>query len=109
MNIGFIGLGNVGASLATNLIHDDLQLCVHDLNFDAALPLIEKGGSWAKSPQVLAEKSDLVITCLPSPKVVSDVMEGKYGVFSGLKNKAIWIEMSTNDQSEILRLERIAN
>ena len=36
-------------------------------------------------------------------------MEGKNGVFSGLKNKAIWIEMSTNDQSEILRLERIAN
>ena len=109
MNIGFIGLGNVGASLANNLIHNDFQLCVHDLNFDAALPLIEKGASWEKSPQVLAEKSDLVITCLPSPKVVSDVMEGKNGVFSGLKNKAIWIEMSTNDQSEILRLERIAN
>ena len=74
MNIGFIGLGNVGMSLASNLIQDSFQLHVHDLNFDAALPLIEKGASWAKSPQVLAEKSDLVITCLPSPQVVCDVM-----------------------------------
>ena len=72
MNIGFIGLGNVGANLATNLIQDDFQLHVHDLNFDAALPLIEKGACWAKSPKILAEKSDLVITCLPSPKMVCD-------------------------------------
>ena len=77
MNIGFIGLGNVGMGLTSNLIQDSCQLHVHDLNFGAALNLIEKGASWAESPQVLAEKSDLVITCLPSPQVVCDVMEGE--------------------------------
>ena len=39
MNIGFTGIGNVGMSLASNLIQDSFQLHIHDLNFDAALPL----------------------------------------------------------------------
>ena len=77
MNIGFTGIGNVGMSLASNLIQDSFHLHIHDQKFDAALPLIGKGASWPKSPQVLAEKSELVITCLPSPQVVCDVMEVK--------------------------------
>ena len=39
MKIGFIGLGNIGMSLASNLIRDDFQSYVHGLNFEDALPL----------------------------------------------------------------------
>lgn len=104
MKIGFIGLGNVGGKLAGSLQRNGFDLTVRDLEKTAAEALLEKGATWADSPKALAETVDLVITCLPSPAVVREVMETPDGVIAGLSAGKIWLEMSTTDEAEVKRL-----
>lgn len=108
MKIGFIGLGNVGGKLAGSLLRNNFDLTVRDLDRSAAAPLLAAGAHWADSPAELAESVDMVITCLPSPQICAAVMESDDGVLKGLKRGGIWAEMSTTDQTEVLRLgERV--
>ncbi len=104
MKIGFIGLGNVGGKLAGSLLRNGFDLTVRDLQRAVAQPLLNKGASWADSPRELAERTDLVITCLPSPAICANVMESDDGVLQGLSQGKIWAEMSTTDESEVKRL-----
>ncbi len=104
MKIGFIGLGNVGGKLANNLIKSRYKLIVRDLDDKLSKKFKRKGAVIASSPKELAENSDIVITCLPSPKACSKVMIAKNGVLEGLSKNKIWLEMSTTDQSELKRI-----
>lgn len=104
MKIGFIGLGNVGGKLAASLLRNGLDLTVRDLNRNVAEPLLADGAAWAESPKSMAEAVDIVITCLPSPKAVSETMEGEDGIIAGLAPGKIWMEMSTTDEAEVKRL-----
>jgi len=104
MKIGFIGLGNVGGKLANNLIKSRYKLIVRDLDAKLSKKFKKKGAVIASSPKELAENSDIVITCLPSPKACSRVMTAKNGVLEGLSKNKIWLEMSTTDQSEVKRI-----
>jgi 3-hydroxyisobutyrate dehydrogenase len=104
MKIGFIGLGNVGAKLAASLQRNGFELIVRDLDVSKADGLLAKGADWAESSRELAQAADLIITCLPSPAVVSDVMEAGDGVIAGLGRGKIWLEMSTTDEAEVRRL-----
>ena len=104
MKIGFIGLGNVGGKLANNLIKSRYKLIVRDLDAKLSKKFKKKGAVISSSPKELAENSDIVITCLPSPKACSKVMTGKNGVLEGLSKNKIWLEMSTTDQSEVKRI-----
>ena len=104
MKIGFIGLGNVGGKLANNLIKSNYKLIVRDLDAKLSRKFKTKGAVIASSPKELAENSDIVITCLPSPKACSKVMTAKNGVLEGLSKNKIWLEMSTTDQSEVKRI-----
>jgi len=104
MKIGFIGLGNVGGKLAGSLLRNKFDLTVIDLNDSLVKGFILHGSKVAKSPKELAEKVDLIITCLPSPKICADVMEKKDGVIEGLSKDKIWLEMSTTDDKEVKRI-----
>jgi 3-hydroxyisobutyrate dehydrogenase len=104
MKIGFIGLGNVGSKLAGSLLRNGFDLSVHEIDPAIARPLLENGAKWADSPKALAETSDLIITCLPSPAVCAAVMEAEDGVLQGLSEGKIWAEMSTSDEAEVKRL-----
>lgn len=104
MKIGFIGLGNVGAKLAGSLQRNGFELVVRDLDRSAAEALLAGGAAWADSPAELARSADLIITCLPSPAAVSEVMEVEDGVIAGLGPGKTWLEMSTTDESEVRRL-----
>ncbi len=104
MKIGFIGLGNVGGKLAGNLQRHGFDLTVRDIDKSIAEPFLANGANWANSPKELAEAVDLVITCLASPKIVSQVMEAEDGVLAGLGHGKMWLEMSTTDQAEVKRI-----
>ncbi|MBT3401677.1 MAG: NAD(P)-binding domain-containing protein, partial [Rhodospirillaceae bacterium] len=65
--VGFIGLGTMGASFATNLIKAGFDLTVHDINRGSAESHLAAGATWADSPKALAEVSDVVLTSLPGP------------------------------------------
>jgi len=107
MKIGFIGLGNVGGKLASSLLRNKFKLTVRDLDKDHTKEFQNKGAAIANSPKELAQQVDLIITCLPSPKICAEVMEGNDGVISGISKNKIWLEMSTTDESEIKRLGKL--
>ena len=107
MKVGFIGLGNVGGKLAGSIIRNGFDLTVRDLDKDVARRFIDQGAGWADSPAEMAEKCDLVITCLPSPAACSAVMEGEDGILAGMTPGTIWFEMSTTDASEVARMAEL--
>ncbi len=107
MKIGFIGLGNVGGKLASSLLRNKFKLTVRDLDKDHTKEFQNKGAAIANSPKELAQQVDLIITCLPSPKICAEVMEGNDGVIAGISKNKIWLEMSTTDDSEIKRLGKL--
>tara|TARA_B100000579_G_scaffold411479_1_gene402318 strand:- start:90 stop:1031 length:942 start_codon:yes stop_codon:yes gene_type:complete len=104
MKIGFIGLGNVGGKLAGSLLRNKFDLTVRDLDENLTKPFKNLGAKVLSSSRELAEQVDLIITCLPSPKICSEVMEGKDGILNGLSENKIWLEMSTTDEAEVKRI-----
>ena len=106
MIVGFIGLGNLGSKLADTLIRNNVKTFVHDLKPERAGPLLERGGFWAERVSDAVNHSDIVVTCLPSPKISAEVIERKNGVFDSITTGKIWIEMSTTHASEVVRIAR---
>lgn len=104
MKVGFIGLGNVGGKLAGSLLRNGYELIVRDLNRQLAQQFLDNGAEWADSARELAQKSDIIITCLPSPAICAEVMEGEAGILEALEPGKIWLEMSTTDEAEVRRL-----
>ena len=104
MKVGFIGLGNVGGKLAGSLLRNKFDLTVRDLDENLTKPFLKQGAKFANTAKELAEKVDLIITCLPSPEICSEVMEGSDGILNGLSENKIWLEMSTTDEAEVKRL-----
>ncbi len=104
MNIGFIGLGNVGGKLAGSLLRNKFNLTVRDLDKNLTKEFESLGAKIANSAKELAEKVDLIITCLPSPEICAEVMEGDNGIIEGISENKIWLEMSTTDEAEVKRI-----
>ena len=107
MKIGFIGLGNVGGKLASSLLRNKFDLTVRDLEKNLTNDFKNRGAKVSKTAKELAEQTDLIITCLPSPEVCAKVMESSEGVINGLSKNKIWLEMSTTDESEVKRLGKL--
>ena len=106
MKVGFIGLGNVGGKLAGSLLRNNFDLTVRDLDKNLTQSFKDLGAKVANSAKELAEQVDLIITCLPSPKICAEVMEAEDGVINGLTENKIWLEMSTTDEAEIKRISK---
>ena len=104
MRIGFIGLGNVGRKLAESLLRNKFDLTVRDLDENLMSSFKDQGAKVGNSPKELAEEVDLIITCLPSPKICAEVMEGENGILNGISENKIWLEMSTTDEAEVKRI-----
>jgi 3-hydroxyisobutyrate dehydrogenase len=95
MKIGIIGLGRMGAALATRL-----QGCGHDLVVwnrtpDKAKGLVEAGAGLAGSPAAAVERSEVIITCLLDADALETVFGGDQGILSADVNGKLFIEMST--------------
>ena len=104
MKVGFIGLGNAGGKLAGSLLRNGYDLTVRDLNPEFVADFVSRGAKEANSPKELALVCDIIITCLPSPIICSQVMETDDGVLAGISEGDIWLEMSTTDEAEIRRI-----
>jgi 3-hydroxyisobutyrate dehydrogenase len=108
LRIGFIGLGSLGEGLCNNLVKAGYTVTVNDLNKDLAKGLIAGGAAWSDDVAGACRNADVVITVLPSPAVSRKVVEGAGGVFENLKSGGTWIEMSTTDMEDLLRLNAVA-
>lgn len=104
MKVGFIGLGNVGGKLAGSLLRNNTDLTVLDLNADRVAEFVHKGARAGTTPAQMMAECEAVITCLPAPEISAQVVAGQDGLLSGMAPGKIWLEMSTTDQAEVLRL-----
>src|ERR1700749_2668840 len=94
--IGFVGLGTMGAPMASNLQKAGHKLIVHDSRRGAAAPHIEAGGIWANSPREVGQQCDVVFTCLPNVAAIEAVALGADGLITGMREGSAFFEMSTN-------------
>ncbi|MEI9484258.1 sulfolactaldehyde 3-reductase [Enterobacter cancerogenus] len=93
--IAFIGLGQMGAPMASNLLKKGHQLNVFDVNPDAVQVLAEKGAKPSPTPAAAAKGTDFVITMLPNGDLVRAVLFGENGICEALSPEALVIDMST--------------
>ncbi|PSS58257.1 3-hydroxyisobutyrate dehydrogenase [Pseudomonas sp. BBP2017] len=97
MRIAFIGLGNMGAPMARNLIKAGHQLQLFDLNKTVLAELAELGGTISSSPRDAAQHSDMVITMLPAAAHVRGVYLNEDGVLAGVRAGTPVVDCSTID------------
>lgn len=98
MNIGFIGLGNMGAPMALNLLKAGHKLQVFDLVASAVAELVQAGATAATSPQeVAAARPEVLITMLPASVHVRKVYLGDDGVLAAVDPSVLLIDSSTID------------
>ena len=104
MNIGFIGLGAMGGSMALNAIRGGHNLVVHDIRRESATPHLEMGAEWADTPREVAQRSDVVLTSLPGPVEVEAVALGDDGLAEGLSEGKVYLDLSTSSPDLIRRI-----
>jgi 2-hydroxy-3-oxopropionate reductase len=93
--IGFIGLGIMGAPMAKNLLDAGYDVVGYNRSQEPVDEHVESGGERGDSPQDVAERGDVVITCLPDSPVVEDVLRRDDGVLAGVSAGTVLIDMST--------------
>ncbi|MDF3294120.1 NAD(P)-dependent oxidoreductase [Streptomyces silvisoli] len=103
MRIGFIGLGNMGGHMARNLLQSGLPVTVHDTREEAAAPHRALGAAWAPTAAACAAQADVLITMLPTPRIVEEVML-RGGAAAALAPGALWIDMSTSTPAAARRV-----
>ena len=96
MKVGFIGLGMMGAGMASNIQKGGHDLVVHDLTRQAASKHLNAGATWADSPRAVAEQCSVVFTSLPTPADVQKVATGPNGLIEGFKPGSALFDLSTN-------------
>lgn len=94
-NIGFIGTGIMGKPMAHNLLKAGYRLTVHNRTRAKAEQLLSEGASWAENPADVANRSDVVITCVPDTPDVRAVLVGERGVIAAARPGLICVDMST--------------
>ncbi|WP_368298137.1 NAD(P)-dependent oxidoreductase [Cytobacillus firmus] len=107
-NIGVIGCGAMGKGLVKNLIKNGYKVYAYDPSQDALAKCEALGAIPQPSPFEAASQADLVISSLPGPSIVRDVMMGGSGVFSALKPHSFVLDMSTIDPKTAQELNQAA-
>jgi 3-hydroxyisobutyrate dehydrogenase len=104
MNVGFIGLGTMGASMASNLQAAGHALSVHDVRREAAEPHLRAGAKWRDTPRQVAEDVEVVFTSLPGPVDVEAVALGPDGLIHGMRPDSAYFDLTTNSPTVVRRL-----
>jgi 3-hydroxyisobutyrate dehydrogenase-like beta-hydroxyacid dehydrogenase len=106
--VGFIGTGNIGAPMATNLVRAGFELRVFDLDPARIETLVELGAEPGGSVLEIAETCPTIVTSLPGPPEVEQVLLGDGGVLEGAREGTIHVDLSTNLPSVVQRLAAAA-
>jgi 2-hydroxy-3-oxopropionate reductase len=93
--VGFIGLGIMGLPMATNLLEAGYDVVGHNRSPDPVEALVERGGVAADTARETAERSDVVVMCLPDTAAVEEVVRKDDGVLAGVEPGMTVIDMST--------------
>ena len=95
MNVGMIGLGGMGKSIAECILNSGFALTVADLREKPVQDLVKLGARSASTPREVASAADIVVASLPSNEASEEVALGADGVLAGAKSGDIYIDTST--------------
>lgn len=107
--VGLIGLGNLGNPMAVSALSHGYNLVVHSLKKSEADNLLALGATWANSAAEVGSKCDIVITVLPAPHHVRDIMIGSGGVLEQMKPASTFIDMSTSSVEVANEIKALAD
>ena len=93
--IGFIGLGNMGSAMVTNLIQAGYTLQVYNRTAEKAQPLIAQGAKLGDRPSDVVEPDGIVVTMLANDQALTDVVLGTNGILEKLGPGGLHLSMST--------------
>jgi 3-hydroxyisobutyrate dehydrogenase-like beta-hydroxyacid dehydrogenase len=105
--LGFVGVGRMGALMASRLLDAGHALFVCDTNPHSVQPLIDRGAKGASSPEELASVADLVLMSLPTPAIVQTVAMGDRGLLQGSRARTL-IDLSTTGPSAAAQVAKAA-
>jgi 3-hydroxyisobutyrate dehydrogenase-like beta-hydroxyacid dehydrogenase len=95
LNVGYIGLGLMGKSIARNVLKAGFPVVVHNRSRGAVDELVAEGATAADSPKEVAEQVDVIFTNLPDTPDVEKVVLGANGILEGAHDGLIYIDNST--------------
>ncbi|RYU79008.1 NAD(P)-dependent oxidoreductase [Hymenobacter persicinus] len=95
LNVAFIGLGQMGLALATNLLKAGYPLTVYNRTASKAADLVAQGARLAASPAEAARHADVVFTMVTDDAALTDLTTGPEGLLHGLPKGAIHVSCST--------------
>jgi 3-hydroxyisobutyrate dehydrogenase len=98
----------MGGPMSANVLAAGHDLVVHDVRREAAAELEVAGATWAGSPRETGADRDVVITMLPRPEHVEQVLLGPDGLLSGMAPGSVWIDMSTSIPAVADRVRAVA-
>lgn len=107
--IGLIGLGNLGNPMAVSALTAGYPMIVHSLDKREADNLLASGAAWVNSAAEVGAQSDVVITVLPGPRQVRDIMIGSGGVLEKMKRGSTFIDMSTSSVDVANEIKALAD
>ena len=96
MKIGFIGTGVMGSSMVRHLLNANYEVNVYNRTKEKAMPLTDEGALWQDTPAEIAKQSDVILTIVGYPSDVEEVYFDENGVFEGLTEGKIVIDMTTS-------------
>ena len=102
--VGFIGLGTIGAVIAKHVQQAGYPMMVRDLLPQATQPLIEGGAHAGGSPAEIARHCQVVFTSLPGPREVEEVALGPGGLFEGIHDATVYVDLSSSSPDLIRRI-----
>jgi 3-hydroxyisobutyrate dehydrogenase len=108
MKTTFLGLGNMGGHMSRNLARAGVALVVYDLDVAKAESAVDAGARLAGSASEAVHDADVVITMLPTPAIVEEVMLGSGGALAAMRDGALWIDMSTSVPEVANRVRAVA-
>ena len=109
MNVGFVGLGAMGAGMVSRLLTAGRPVTGWNRTRAKAEPLVAAGMGWADSPRLAAAGADVVFSILTDVHAVEDALLGDDGILAGLRAGSVYVDMSTIGPAESRSLaERVA-
>ena len=97
--IGFIGVGVMGSSMVGHLLARGYSVVVYTRTKEKAQEVLEKGAEWADSPKEVAQKATIILTIVGYPSDVEEVYFGENGLFQGLEEGSLVIDLTTSTPS----------
>src|SRR5215510_11359905 len=94
-NVGFIGLGIMGVSMARRLLEAGHKVTVYNRTASKAEPLVKIGAKQAATPRDAAKGNEIVISIVTDSPDVEEVLIGKNGAVHAAGPNALFIDMTT--------------